>query len=157
SSTEANEMRQSKSEVYLHLVWATLGREAFITSQIERAVYRCIGNEAHRLRCAVLAIDGMPDHVHLCVKMPLGLTVMKLMNQVKGVSSHFVHDQLSPDLPFRWQEGYSAFSVGPNQVKHILAYIENQKQHHRDNTLQSRWEETDEEYQPMALRRQSPP
>ena len=95
-------MRQSKCEIYLHLVWATLGGEAFVTFDIERPIYRCIGNEAQRLGCSVLAIGGMPDHVHLCVKIPTGLTVSKLMNQVKGVSSHFVHDQLSPDLPFRW-------------------------------------------------------
>ena len=139
-------MRQSKSEIYLHLVWATLKREAFITADIERAVSRCIGSEAHRLGCAVLAIGGMPDHVHLCVKLPTTLAVARLMNQVKGVSSHFVHDQISSDLPFRWQEGYAVLSVGPNQIQHILAYIENQKQHHQNNTLHSRWEETDEEY-----------
>ena len=118
-------MRQSKTEVYLHLVWATLRREAFVTAEIERAVYRCIASEAHRLGCAVLAIGGMPDHVHLCLKLPASVPVSKLMNQVKGVSSHFVHDQLSPDLPFQWQEGYAAFSVGRNQVKSVIAYVEN--------------------------------
>jgi len=30
----------------------------------------------------------------------------------------------------------------------VIAYIENQKQHHLDGTLHSRWEETDEEYEP---------
>ena len=144
-------MRQSKSEIYLHFVWATWKREALVTPEIERAVYRCIGSEAHRLGCAVLAIGGMPDHVHLCVKMPVQKTVVTLMNQVKGVSSHFVHDRLSPDLPFQWQEGYAVFSAGPNQVKSVLAYIQNQKQHHLENTLHLRWEETDEEYRPRVL------
>ncbi len=143
-------MRQSKSEVYLHFVWATLKREAFMTAAIERVVYRCIGSEAHRLGCTVLAIGGMPDHVHLCLKLPARLAVSHLMNQVKGVSSRFVHDRLSADLPFQWQEGYAAFSVGPNQVKAVTTYIENQKQHHLDNTLHSRWEETDEEYLPVV-------
>ena len=141
-------MRQSKSEIYLHIVWATLKREAFVTPDIERAVYRCIGSEAQHLGCTILAIGGMPDHVHLCLKLPTRVAVSNLMNQVKGVSSHFVHDRLSPDLPFQWQEGYGVFSVGPNQIKPVIAYIENQKQHHLDGTLHSRWEETDEEYEP---------
>ncbi len=143
-------MRQSKSEIYIHLVWATLKREAFVTDAIERAVYRCVTSEAQRLGCTVLAIGGMPDHVHLCVKLPASLAVSKLLNQVKGVSSHLVHDNISLDLPFRWQEGYAVFSVGRNQVKPVIAYIENQKQHHRENTLYSRWEETDEEYVPVV-------
>ena len=143
-------MRQSKVEVYLHLVWATLGREPFLTIEIERPVYRCIENEAKRLGCEVLAIGGMPDHVHLCVKPPTPLAIAKLMNQVKGVSSHFVHDQLPDRLAFRWQEGYGVISVGSNQVSSVLAYIGDQKRHHSENSLYDRWEETDEEYQPQS-------
>ncbi len=145
-------MRQSKAEVHLHIVWATWKREAFVTEEIERAVYRCIGSEAHKLGCTVLAIGGMPDHVHLCLKMPTHRAISAVMNQVKGVSSRFVHDRISPDLPFQWQEGYAVFSVGPNQVKAVLDYIHSQKQHHQTGTLHSRWEETDEEYQPKAKR-----
>ena len=143
-------MRQSKAEVYLHLVWATLGREPFLTIEIERPVYRCIENEAKRLNCEVLAISGMPDHVHMCVRLPTSLTIARLMNQVKGVSSHFVHGQLPDCMAFRWQEGYGVFSVGPNQVSSVLAYIGGQKHHHSENSLHDRWEETDEEYQPQS-------
>lgn len=139
-------MRQSKADVYLHLVWATLRREPMLSDEIERAVYRCIEREARRLGCEVLALGVMPDHVHLCVKIPTRLAIARLMNQVKGVSSHFVHDQLPNQEAFRWQGGYGVFSVGPNQVACIIAYIENQKKHHADGRIYSRWEETDEEY-----------
>jgi putative transposase len=141
-------MRQSKAEIYLHLIWATLNREAFVTPEIERPVYRCIEQAARRERCDMLAIGGMPDHVHICVKIPTTLTVSKLMNLIKGISSHFVRAQFPEETPFQWQEGYGTFSIGRNQVGAIITYIENQKQHHRDGTLQSRWEETDEVYQP---------
>ena len=143
-------MRQGKAEVYLHLVWATLGREPLLTAEVERPVYRCIEKEAKRLKCEVLAIGGMPDHVHLCVKISPSLSIAHLMNYVKGVSSHFVHDQLPGDLPFRWQEGYGVFSISPNQVSRVLAYIEGQKRHHAENSLHNQWEETDEEYQPRS-------
>ena len=42
-------MRQSKAEVYLHLVWATWQRQPYVTPDIERAVYHCIENELKRL------------------------------------------------------------------------------------------------------------
>lgn len=63
-------MRQSKIEIYLHFVWATLGRNPFITTEIEREIYRCIENEARQMGCEILALNGMPDHVHLLVKIP---------------------------------------------------------------------------------------
>ncbi len=139
-------MRQSKAEIYLHLVWATSNRLPWIGPEIERAVYRSIQQEAQRLHCAVLAIGGIANHVHLVVKLPTRLSAAELMKQVKGVSSRFISEQLPGNEGFRWQEGYGVFSVGVNQVKHIVAYVENQKQHHADGTLYPLWEETDEEY-----------
>lgn len=68
----------------------------------------------------------------------------KLMNQVKGVSSHVVGQRLPDQDNFGWQPGYGAFSVSPKHVSHVVAYIENQKTHHADNTLHSDWEQTDE-------------
>jgi len=143
-------MTQSKVQVYIHCVWATYQRLPMLTPEIERAVYRCIENEAHRLRCRVLAINGMPDHVHLCVKLPSRLDIARLMNQVKGVASHFVHQQLPGNEGFAWQEGYGAFSVGPREVSLAVAYIENQKDHHASNTLDAEWEATEELYLPRA-------
>jgi REP element-mobilizing transposase RayT len=92
----------------------------------------------------------MPDHVHLLVKMPTRLSASQLMHQIKGVSSHFVHEQLEGMEGFRWQEGYGVFSVTPGHRKTVVDYIENQKQHHAENTTHLRWEETDEEYIPSV-------
>jgi hypothetical protein len=37
---------------------------------------------------------------------------------------------------FEWQEGYGAFSVSASQVPKTIAYINNQKEHHRKKTFQ---------------------
>jgi putative transposase len=122
-------MRHSKSEMYLHMVWATKHREPFLTPEVERSVHRCIQKEAARLNCVVLALNGMPDHVHLLVRIPTRLSAASLANQVKGVSSHFASDQLH--LPgFRWQEGYNAISLSRSHIARACEYIKNQKRHH---------------------------
>ena len=36
---------------------------------------------------------------------------------------------------FEWQEGYGAFSVSHSQLKKTIAYINNQKEHHRKRTF----------------------
>lgn len=135
-------MAHSETEIYLHFVWATFGRLPLISADREQAVYACIEQEARRLGCDVLAVGGMPDHVHLAVKFPTTLAAGKLMQQVKGVSSKFVSDEfgaaarLSGEL-FRWQSGYSVFSISRSHKARVLAYIANQKQHHAENTI---WE-----------------
>jgi putative transposase len=63
-------MRRSKVEVYLHLIWTTEGRQGWLTPGLAPPMYGCIANIAERVGCTVLAIGGMPDHMHLVVKSP---------------------------------------------------------------------------------------
>jgi putative transposase len=128
-------MSSSLSEIYFHLVWTTWRRQPFVTEEIERDVYRSIEKEVKRLRCDVLAIGGMPDHVHLVVKTPTNVHSAKIAQQVKGVSSTFVRDQLRPGELFRWQAGFAAFSICRPHVKAVKAYVHNQKQHHGSGKL----------------------
>lgn len=137
--------RQSRVEVFLHLIWATEGRAARLTPEWEEPAYRSIRAEAERLRCSVLALNGMPDHVHLIVRAPASLSPAALAKQVKGVSSALLND-LRPEFgdPFHWQKGYACFSLGRNQVPTVTAYVDRQKRHHAANTIWPQWEQTDE-------------
>ncbi len=137
-------MRRSKAEIYLHLVWGTWERLPLVTPDIERELYRCIENEARQLKCVVLAIGGMPDHVHLIVRVPTLVSAARLAQQVKGVSSTFVRNQLRIGELFRWQEGYGVFSISRSHLKRAIAYVEKQKRHHACCKLWAEWEETDE-------------
>jgi len=135
-------MSRSKSEIYLHLVWATWRRQPFVTPDIERAIYRCISQQAQALKCVVLAIGGMPDHVHLAVIAPTTVSAAQLANRVKGVSSTLVRKQLRPEAFFNWQDGFAVFSFGPDHKDRVIAYIRKQKQHHGAGKLWLHWEET---------------
>ncbi len=138
-------MRRSKIEVFIHYVWATKHREPFLQDpQIERRIYRCIQSEAEKLGCAVVALNGMQDHVHLLLQMPATVTISHIAKQTKGISSTFAREKLFGGDAFDWQEGYAALSVSPRQVAKIKEYVQNQKQHHAQNTIQPLWEECDE-------------
>ena len=138
-------MRKTKSEIYLHLVWATGDRRPLITPDIERAIHRCVESEAKRLGCDVLAIGGTDDHMHLVVKTPTRLSCARLAQQVKGVSSHFAHDQLSAQQGFYWQAGYGVFSLSRPDVDRVIAYVRDQKRHHQRDSIWLQWEESDDE------------
>ncbi len=128
-------MSESKAEYYLHFVWTTQQRCPLLVPDVEASVYRCIQAEAKRLRCTVLALGGMPDHVHLAVKAPTTLCPAYAMKQVKSVSSKFASDEFArcADHPldwFQWQEGYGVFTFSASQKPGVIRYIHNQKQHH---------------------------
>ena len=138
-------MRRNKLRLYLHLVWGTWDRQPLITPDIERPLFRCIEQEARDNKCKVLALNGVADHVHLVVSFPTTITIAHLVKQVKGVSSRFVNDQLSPPAKFKWQGFYGAFTVSRWDVDKIVAYVKGQKAHHGANELLAEWEEMSEE------------
>ena len=58
-------MLKNKLCVAVHFVWATWDRQPLITEDIERGLWRYIGAVCADDHCEVLAIGGMPSHVHL--------------------------------------------------------------------------------------------
>lgn len=44
---------------------------------------------------------------------------------------------LKPGFNFSWQEEYGVFSFGEKNLSRIVHYIQNQKQHHAENTIQT--------------------
>jgi REP element-mobilizing transposase RayT len=138
-------MRRNKLALYLHLVWTTWDRLPTIASTWERRLYRCIAGEARDKGCTILAINGMPDHVHLCVTLPATLTVAELVKRVKGVSSRFVNKGIAPHSQFKWAGGYGAFSISRWDVDTIVGYVRRQKEHHAEATTRTEWEEASEQ------------
>lgn len=138
-------MGQVKNRALLHFVWTTYDRMPWIKPDIAPSVYRYIETVAGNDGCDVLAVGGMPDHVHLFVCMSSTVSFAKLMQHVKGGSSHLIQHDLAPDAFFKWQGGYAVFRVRPSEKARVVAYIENQEQHHTEGPLWSAGEPDIEE------------
>ena len=63
-------MRRSKTEIYLHFVWAVRLRERVLLSKTEAFIHEQISLEAEKLHCQLLALNGTEDHVHTLVRVP---------------------------------------------------------------------------------------
>ena len=59
-----------------------------------------------------------------------------LVRELKRESSKWLKEQ-SPDLAdFYWQSGYGTFSISPDHVEALTAYIKNQDEHHKKESFQ---------------------
>ena len=65
---------------------------------------------------------------------------------MKGVSSHFVNDEL--ECQFKWQGSCGAFTVSRWDVDKIKQYVQRQKEHHATGERMPEFEETFEEFDP---------
>jgi putative transposase len=104
---QEGEVRTSFTQMYVHCVWATWNREPLITPAVQGMIYGAIVHQCEVLKCTVIAIGGIEDHVHLLVGFPPTLAVSELVKKVKGTSSHLVNSK--NDGFFKWQGAYGAF------------------------------------------------
>ncbi len=135
----------SRIYIYIHIVWTTHQRLPIPTPKIEASIYKLILKEVKTAGYETLALNGMPDHIHLLLRCEAQIDLAKLMQRIKGRSSAMVNTILARQQTFRWREGYFAVSVTPSHLPKIRAYVANQQVHHRDNTISSAWEETDDD------------
>ncbi len=112
-------MRRSRIVSPMHFVWTTHERMPLLTGEVRRSVHRCLTAKAEELGCEVLALGGMPDHIHIAVMFPATVTYSRFIHLLKGASSHLVKEATeTPDAFFYWQEGYGAFGYSRSHIGH---------------------------------------
>lgn len=85
-------------------------------------------------------INGMAEHVHLLVGLRPTHCLADVLQDVKGASSKWVHDEIGSSK-FAWQTGYGGFTVSPSQLESVREYIRNQEAHHQKKTFQEEYVE----------------
>lgn len=124
-------MPSAWTQNFYHTVFSTKQRTNLIPPELEKRLYPFMGGIVRDLRCTMLAINGMPDHVHLLVRYRPDLSHSELLQQIKGRSSKWINETFPQHRHFSWQEGYGGFTVSKSVVPQVEAYIAGQKQHHK--------------------------
>lgn len=130
--------------LYYHVVWATRRRTPWLEGDAADIVEAAIRSHLHALRGLVHGVAVRPDHVHVAVSLPPSVLLSDAIGQIKGRSSNLVrvrHPRLA-DEGFSWQGDYGVISFREPALKQVQAYIANQETHHRESTVNGRFERT---------------
>ncbi|MFH1831203.1 MAG: IS200/IS605 family transposase [bacterium] len=130
-------MSDTYSSLYFHCVWSTQNRFPSLTSPFDVKAYGFIGSMVNREGGKILAIGGMPDHVHLLFSIKPSDSVARMMRYVKGGSSKLLKDSHINMKYFAWQKGYGVFSVSRSNIDVVARYIKNQEIHHKERSSES--------------------
>ena len=128
-------MANTFTQLYIHFVFAVKYRAALLNDawdeRLRRYIIATVQNNGHK----VLAINNMPDHLHLFIGLNPAQSISDLMRLVKGDSSEWINKEKLTPTKFQWQEGYGAFSYSRSHIDKVVNYILNQKEHHRKTTF----------------------
>lgn len=132
-------MPNTYSQIYIHVVFAVKFRAQLIAPEWEDHLYRYITGIVIGKDQLLIAINGMPDHMHILIGMKPSCCLSDLVREVKKSSVEFIRQQQLSPFRFQWQEGFGAFSCSRSSLDTVIRYIRNQKEHHRKRTFREEY------------------
>lgn len=139
-------MANTYTQIYIHGVFAVEGRQSLIApehnDELQKYITGIVTAQKHKL----IAINNMPDHLHLLVGLRPDAALSDLMRDVKAGSSKFINEKRWVAGRFSWQEGFGAFSHARSQLDTVICYIQNQQKHHAKKSFQDEYLELLEKF-----------
>jgi len=126
----------SYSRCWIHLIWGTLDRAKVLNKAAAKRVSRYLDDYAESKGVYVKINYVNADHVHALVDLPTPFSIEKLMQLLKGSSSHSINSNDIITGKFAWGRGYGAFSVSESNLPQVARYIAGQEEHHACAHLQ---------------------
>ena len=128
-------MANTYTQLHIHIVFSVQNRMSFISTRWRDELYKYITGIVQNNNHKLLAIGGMPDHIHILIGFRPSQTLSNLVQDIKGDSSKWINQNRLVPGHFSWQEGYGAFSYSKSSLGSVVLYIMSQKEHHRERTF----------------------
>ena len=119
-----------------HLIWCTKYRKKVLKDGIDVECKEMLESLAQEYKFQILAMEVMPDHIHLLVDCRPQFYISDMIKIMKGNLARqmfLLHPELKKELwgGHLWNPSYCAVTVSDRSREQILAYIEGQKEKSR--------------------------
>ena len=119
-----------------HLIWCTKYRKKVLKDGIDVECKEMLESLAQEYKFQILAMEVMPDHIHLLVDCRPQFYISDMIKIMKGNLARqmfLLHPELKKELwgGHLWNPSYCAVTVSDRSPEQILAYIEGQKEKSR--------------------------
>ena len=113
-----------------HIVFCPKYRRSVLEGAIAKRCATIIREVVKKYKSEIIAMEIMPDHVHLLLEVDPQFGIHRLVKNIKGVSSHQLRGEfpsLVSRLPTLWTNSYFCSTVGGAPLSVIKQYVDNQK------------------------------
>lgn len=130
-ATHSRTGRHVVSLLHVHLVFVTKYRKAVFTKPRLETFYEVFTSVCEDFEAELEEFDGEKDHVHLLVNYTTKVSISKLVNSLKGVSSRILRSKHKKEIEkllwkgVLWSPSYFAGSCGGAPLDIIKKYIQN--------------------------------
>ena len=120
------------TQILYQIVFSTKNREFSLEDEKRNELYKYIWGILKNNNCHLYQIGGMADHLHIITHLHPTVALATLVKDIKLASSdHIKLNNLFQNFN-GWQEGYGAFTYSINAKDHLINYVKNQVEHHKE-------------------------
>ena len=132
---KSNDIRHGRHCVFnlhIHLVFVTKYRRSVFTKAVLEDLKEIFASVCQDFEAELVEFDGEKDYVHLLINYPPKVSVSRLVNSLKGVSSRLIRKKRYACIQDKlwagalWYPSYFAASCGGAPISIIKQYIEQQ-------------------------------
>lgn len=119
----------SVSSINYHFVFVPKRRKAVLVGDIATRMQSIIFDLVTEHGWRLIALEVMPDHVHMFINAPTHESAAEIARWVKGRASKYLRDEFPSlkKLPSLWSPSYFVATTGQVSTDTIRKYIENQR------------------------------
>ncbi len=126
-------------QLLYHIVFSTKNRQKWLTDGFRDDVFAYMAGTAKELNSFAIKVGGFYDHVHLFLRIPAKIAVAELVGKLKANTSKHINETSGIIRKFGWQDGYGAFTVSMSAKNRVVKYIENQAEHHANQSFEDEY------------------
>ena len=132
----SDDWRNGRHVVYrlhAHIVLTPTYRKKVMTDRVAAELRAAVVEVCAHFEVALDAFETDQDHAHLLVTYPPKVSLSRLVNSLKTISSYRVRQQHWPEVrralwgEHFWSPSYAVISCGGAPLEKVRAYIENQQ------------------------------
>lgn len=114
--------------VNYHLIWCPKRRRKVLVDRVRTRLEQLIRETAPELECEILALEILPDHLHLFVSATPQWAPNQLVARFKGKSSRILRQEfpILRRMPSLWTRSFFVSTAGNVAADTIQRYIEAQ-------------------------------
>lgn len=129
TNTHYESTRHAKFLLAYHFIWCPKYRRSILDRpEVVGTARKVIEARVAELGCSLIALEIMPDHIHLSLSAPPRLSPAELAGKIKGGSGSTLAARF-PELKKKgsiWSRSYFCATTGSVSTEVIRQYIESQ-------------------------------
>ena len=104
------------SQIYIQVVFSVQNRECMIRTTWEEDLYKYISGIVRNKEQKMLAINGMPDHLHILIGMKPSCCLSDLVREIKKSSTEFIKEKKFQNSNLIGRKGMERFPIAIHKL-----------------------------------------